>query len=150
MDAEKNLSINLNTDSDGYINQECPYCKKRFKVKPGSGSNRAISYCPYCGRNGKDCWWTQEQVDFMSGVLHTELIEPAFEKMAKDINRTAGRGGLVKMTMNEVRSPKPPMPEESNNEMSMTTFKCCGETIKHEGSNHSLYCIICGKNKEDS
>jgi hypothetical protein len=57
------LEVNFPTDLDGFLSQECPSCNQPFKVLFGQGSSEPISFCPYCGFEGQDCWWTQEQVD---------------------------------------------------------------------------------------
>lgn len=141
------MSVSLKTDVDGYISQECPNCMKRFKVNPNAGSEQPISYCPYCGHNGKNCWWTQEQVKYMMGEVNKTVVEPEFDKMAKEINRKSRPGNFIDITMKVKKSPKHTKPEETNEPMPMMTFECCGETIKHENNISEIYCIICGNKK---
>lgn len=148
MVTERKIHISLNADENGYISQECPACKRHFKIKPGEGSDQPVSYCPYCAHQGQDCWWTQEQADYLSGVVGKTLIEPKLDKMAKDFNREAGSGNFINMTMAVKHSSNPTKPEEPNDKMPLITFECCGESIKHDGNNSALNCIICGKEKE--
>jgi len=148
MDSKKKIPVSLNTDEDGYISQECPNCKKRFKVNPNAGSEQPISYCPYCGHNGKNCWWTQEQVKYMMGEVNKTVVEPELDKMAKEINRKSRPGNFIDITMKVKKTHKTPIPKESNKPMPMITFDCCGETIKHDGSISEIHCIICGKERE--
>ena len=150
MDTEKHIKVGFNTDEDGYISQECPACKKRFKVNFSSGSDEPISYCPYCGHKERDCWWTQKQVDYLSGVVGKELIGPELDKMAKDFNRKARVGNFINMTMSVKHSSDAPEPKEPSEPMPIVTFECCGEKTKHDQSQKALFCIICGKEKECS
>ena len=66
MSDEIRVRVSLNTDDDGFLSQRCPSCERRFKVKFGEGSDRPISFCPYCGHNEEGCWWTQEQADYLA------------------------------------------------------------------------------------
>ena len=92
MDARKSISVPFSTDEDGYISQECPKCEKRFKVKYGEGSDKPISFCPYCKHEGQNCWWTKEQVDYFGAVVMKESVEPEFKKMAKECERCNPEG----------------------------------------------------------
>lgn len=148
MDARKSISLRFGTDEDGYISQECPKCKKRFKVKYGEGSDKPISFCPYCKHEGQNCWWTKEQVDYFGAVVVKESVEPEFEKMAKEINRNSQKGGLITMSMDFKPSTKPILPQETKSNWPIIFFECCGENTKHDQSQKALFCIICGKEKE--
>lgn len=148
MDTEKNLMFSLNTDEDGYISQECPACERRFKIKPGTGSDKPISFCSYCGYEGRDCWWTKEQVDYLGKAVLQKTIEPEFEKMAKEINRSSKKGDFISMRMDFKSSPRAVPPEELSEDWPKMLFECCGEKIKHDQSQKALFCIICGKEKE--
>lgn len=59
------MEVSFPTDSDGYLSQECPSCEQIFKVVFGEGSEEPISFCPYCGHSGRDCWYTKPQVEYM-------------------------------------------------------------------------------------
>ena len=148
MNERKNISFRFGTDEDGYISQECPKCEKRFKVKPGEGSNKPISFCPYCKHEGQNCWWTKEQVDYFESVVMKESVEPEFEKMAKEINRNSHKDSFVTVSMDFKPSPKPIVPKETKSNWPYIIFECCSEKIKYEQSQKELFCIICGKEKE--
>jgi hypothetical protein len=148
MDARKRISLRLATDEDGYMSQECPCCENRFKVKYGEGSDKPISFCPYCKHKGQNCWWTKEQVDYLESVVVKESIVPEFEKMTKEINRNSHKGGLVTLSMDIKPSPKPIFPQETKCNWPIVFFECCCEKIKHERSQEVLFCPICGKEKE--
>lgn len=138
------MNVQLKTDGDGFISQECPNCEKRFKIRYGEGSDQPLSVCPYCGHEGRNCWWTKEQVDYLGKVVIQETIEPKLEKMAKEVNRNTRKGGFITMSMNFKRSRKAIPPEEPEDNWGTTLFDCCNETIRHDSSKSTLYCVICG------
>ena len=74
---ERALQINFPTDADGYLSQECPSCEQRFKVLFGEGSEEPISFCPYCGHKGRDCWYTKDQVEYINAVATDVVLRPA-------------------------------------------------------------------------
>ena len=145
MSDESKMTVNFNLDSEGFISQECPNCKKRFKVKYGHGSDQPISFCPYCCHEECNCWWTTEQAEYLGNSVFQEKMEPELEKMAKEINRDSRKGGFVTMKMDFKPSPKAVAPKEPEDGWPKILFECCGETIMHDGSVEKLSCIICGE-----
>lgn len=140
----ENVSVSLQTDDDGFLSQECPSCKRRFKAKFSEGSDQPISFCPYCGHNDTGCWWTPEQAEYLSAIAAEEIVGPELKKMAREFNRKSS-GGLISMNMKVSHSPTPRAPVEPDVNWPMVSFECCGERIKHDGQNSELRCIICGK-----
>jgi ribosomal protein S27E len=141
------VSVKFNTDDEGFLSQECPNCQKRFKVRFGEGSDKPISFCPYCSHQDQNCWWTQAQADYMAAVAGKTVIEPELERMARDFSREAGSGGFISMKI-EVKSDPPPVPpQEPSEDWPVALFDCCNERIRHDRSHASLHCVICGKDK---
>ena len=141
---KESFHVSLMTDDDGFLSQECPSCKRRFKATFNEGSDKPISFCPHCGHNDTGCWWTAEQAEYLSGKAAEEIVAPELNKIARDFNRKSS-GGLISMNMKVSHSTTPPAPEESNDDWPVVTFDCCGGRIKHTGQNSELRCIICGK-----
>lgn len=141
---DKQISVTLNTDDDGFLSQECPGCQRRFKVNFSEGGDQPISFCPYCGHNNTGCWWTTEQAEYLSAKAAQEIVGPELDKMAQDFNRNTS-SGLIGMNMKVNHSPTPPAPQEPDDDWPLVTFECCNERIKHDGQNSDLRCVICGK-----
>ena len=120
---DKHFNVTLNTDNDGFLSQECPSCKRRFKAKFNDGSDQPISFCPYCGHNETGCWWTPEQAENLSGKVAEEIVVPELDKIARDFNRNT-RGGLISMNMKVSHSPTPPQPQEQDEDCPQATFSC--------------------------
>jgi hypothetical protein len=139
------MQISFNTDSGGFISQECPNCLKHFKVKFGEGSDQPLRYCPYCGHQGKDCWWTQAQSDYIGSFVSGELLDPAMKDMAKQFNRSSSRNSFLSIKMDYKPSPKAQKPDEPETNWPIFNFVCCNEQIKHNNETQRIYCVICGK-----
>lgn len=134
--------MNFPTDTDGFLSQECPSCEQRFKVLLGQGSDEPIAYCPYCGHNGKDVWYTKEQVDYFQSVALSSLVRPELKKLEQQIKNASK--GLIKFgTKVEIPEPQSP-PMETDDAFDLIHFPCCNETIK-VSPNCQLFCVICGK-----
>ena len=136
------MQINLPTDADGYLSQECPSCEQRFKVLFGEGSEEPVSFCPYCGHNGHNCWYTTGQVEYINTVAANVMLRPELMKLEEEVKKAAS--GLLKIDMRtempEVGSP----PMETDEVMEILRFSCCNETVKLTRYDRH-FCIICGK-----
>jgi hypothetical protein len=137
------VSVSLPTDEDGFLSQECPTCRRRFKARFGEGSSQPISFCPYCGHHGTGCWWTEAQAEYLTAVASEKVIAPKLQEMARQFNQQSG-GGLLRVRMDVKGTSVPPQPHESNDSMPLATFPCCRERIKHDGMSPELRCVICG------
>lgn len=136
------MQVNFPTDTDGFLSQECPSCEQRFKVRFGEGSEEPISFCPYCGHNGRDCWYTKEQVAYIEAVDANCVLGPELKKLEREMKRASG--GLLKIDMKtDLRRPGSP-PMETDEPLDILRFTCCNETVKLTRHDRH-YCIICGK-----
>ena len=139
------MKFNFDTDSDGYISQECPVCYKRFKVNFKKGSNKPLSFCPYCNYNGQNCWFTQPQIEYIKNVVAKEYISPELKKITQDFNRKTSKGSPISSSMKYKPGSSPIIPKEPQEDWPQLLFECCGETIKHDQSMETLHCVICGR-----
>lgn len=135
------MEVSIGTDTDGFLSQECPSCIQRFKVKLGEGSDEQISYCPYCGHNGQQCWHTPEQIEYAQSVAIDTLLAPELRKSQRQMNRVSN--GLFKISL-DLDLPRPSgSPVETDESLTILHFPCCDETIKIE-EQEQHFCIICG------
>lgn len=140
------MKVSLQTDSDGFLSQECPACAKHFKVVFGEGSSEPISHCAYCGHEGHDCWWTPKQADYLSALAANQIAGPQWRKMATEFTRSTA--GLLDVRMDVKVPPVPHKPIERDDEWPITEFHCCSERIKHDGTHNELHRVICGQQKD--
>ena len=135
------MELNFPKDADGFLSQECPSCEQQFKVIFGEGSEEPISYCPYCGHNEQDCWFTQVQVDYMQSVAANVALGPELKKLEHQLKGMST--GFLKVDMTSNLSEPPPAPTETDDLLAILHLPCCNETVKvtrHERH----FCIICG------
>ena len=135
------MEISFPADANGFLSQECPSCEQRFKVIFGEGSEEPISYCPYCGHNGQNCWFTQAQVDYMQSVAANVALGPELEKFKRQLKGMSK--GFLKTSMKSNFPKPPPAPMETDDRLDILHLPCCNETVKltrHERH----FCIICG------
>lgn len=135
------LNAVLNTDQEGFVSQECPECRKRFKVKFSDNSAGPIAFCPYCRHSERDCWWTPEQAEYMEALLADEASSSFLAGIgeAQDEQRRGSSGISIVSTP----GPTPKAPAEREEEMLLRTSWCCGEAIKVH-SPGAVACVICG------
>ena len=86
---ERALQINFPTDADGYLSQECPSCEQCFKVLFGEGSEEPISFCPYCGHKGRDCWYTKDQVEYINAVATDVVLRPELMRLEREMKKAS-------------------------------------------------------------
>jgi len=135
------LEVSFPTDADGFLSQECPSCELRFKVLLGHGSKEPISYCPYCGHNGQQCWYTEAQMNYIQSVAVGSTLGPELKKLERQLKGASK--GFLKIGM-KVDVPEPVAPPmDTDDDLEILRFPCCDETIKANRSNR-LFCIICG------
>ncbi len=141
------ISVSIPTDADGYVSQECPGCRRRFKVRFEQGTGKTLSHCPYCRHDGEQCWWTTEQVEYLQAVASKQVVEPMLNDFARDMKRLNKPGSFIKFDAKVSHRPTPRAPAESETPMPVAEFECCQESIKHDGRSPELRCVICGKTK---
>lgn len=138
-------SVRFRTDRDGFLSQECPTCLRRFKAKFEKGSTNVLSHCPYCNHVGHNCWWTTEQVEFLSASVNKAVVEPMLKDFARDMRRLNRPNSVVRFEMDVAERATPRAPVERDTGLDTIDFACCQETIKHDGRSKILHCVICGK-----
>jgi hypothetical protein len=58
----------ITPDADGFLSQECPFCNRVYKGSFRKGSRRLFRYCPYCGIEGQNAWYTVDQFRYLESV----------------------------------------------------------------------------------
>lgn len=139
------MNISFPTDSDGYLSQECPSCEQRFKVRFGEGSEEPISFCPYCGHKGHDCWYTKDQVKYIQTATADVVLGPELKKLEREMKKASGGFLNIQLKNDLPKVGAPPM--ETDDTLEVFRFPCCNETIKVTRYDRH-FCIICGKGVE--
>lgn len=139
------MEVSFPTDTDGFLSQECPSCGQQFKVIFGEGSEEPISFCPYCGYEGRDCWLTQDQVDHIQTAASNLVLGPELKKLERNLKGASG--GFFKIDVKSSIPDVPPPPIDTDGNFEIFRFPCCDETVKADRQD-KLFCIICGNEKD--
>jgi predicted RNA-binding Zn-ribbon protein involved in translation (DUF1610 family) len=143
--GNNSTQISFTPDEDGYLSQECPECVKTFKVKFSQESDgKTLSFCPYCGYEGKSCWWTTDQVNYINSTAKNEFVNPLLRDFQKEMQSLNRPGGSIKYTPGRIDDSAIVAPVETNEPMPIFNFACCDESIKYAEGTTELHCIICG------
>ncbi|MGI4796560.1 MAG: hypothetical protein ACRYG8_21365, partial [Janthinobacterium lividum] len=73
------ITVSIPTDTDGYLDRECPndHCLFEFKVEGEDWRDRVAeesAFCPMCRHKApKKSWFTTEQVEFMQANARAHL-----------------------------------------------------------------------------
>jgi hypothetical protein len=114
-------------------------------VRFGEGSEEPISFCPYCGHEGHDCWYTKDQVKYIQTATADVVLGPELKKLEREMKKASG--GLFKI---EFKNDLPQVgvpPMEADDTFDVIRFPCCNEIIKVTRYDRH-FCIICGKEVE--
>ncbi|MFI5406506.1 MAG: hypothetical protein ACHQ1D_08335, partial [Nitrososphaerales archaeon] len=83
----RQVSVTLPTDNNGYLGRTCPQCKEYFKIKLGTGlKNIKTCICPYCGHKTQSSeFTTAEQYEYAKSVaigqVKTELLGQIYKQV---------------------------------------------------------------------
>lgn len=104
----QSVSIEIETDENGYIDKQCPSedCEFLFKVNEEDWSNifrdEAV-WCPFCRyENPADQWFTIEQVEHVQSealVVVRGKIHNALKSSAHKFNRRQPKNSFISMSM---------------------------------------------------
>jgi len=142
------IQASLPVDGDGFIGRECPTCLGRFKA-PISDGNIVGQFCPYCGHEDEDCWWTPEQLEYMR-ALALNAIQPALDSAFAGLEQS---NGLISITVDRSQPPAAIAPAEREGAEIRAGCRACGTEVKLEmsrlvttdGGSAPFTCLQCGK-----
>ena len=91
-----NIEVDLPKDSDGFVDYECPFCEKRFRLPINAFQNDNITllYCPYCGLNSEPNRFGTAELNKLIEETAYRVAQDEIEKSLKDLARKSK--GLIK------------------------------------------------------
>jgi len=84
--TEKEINIDLPTDSDGFLPRQCPNCEKKFAIQGESYEEEHYLNlrCPYCEWIAEfDDFLTEEQAQYAEAVAENEARKMAEKEVGK-------------------------------------------------------------------
>jgi hypothetical protein len=133
--SEREMSVSLPLDEDGFLRRECPECERECKWLYSEDSEPSPDdgyACPYCAKRATpERWWTPAQADFAAKSAGNQLLGEMLGKFR--------RSGF------EVSLDPPPTPLTEVNDMRRVDFECHpGEPVKvREDWNGPVHCVVC-------
>lgn len=152
--GRESVRISVDTDSDGYLDRECPNeeCEFKFKVIVedwGEDFQGQEMYCPLCGTLGPvDHFWTKEHLDQareQATQYFSRRLGRALARDARSFNARQPRGGLISMSLEYKGPTQVPalVPCEAAEEMQhKITCEQCNARFAVIGS--AFFCPRCG------
>lgn len=129
-----NIEFSIESDSEGYIAFECPFCELQFRLLASEKQNSECEvlelFCPYCGlASDSNNFYTKEVVKQVEAIALNYMydeINKTFGKMAKRINKSK----FIKMEWKPLKK------------------KSIGELISYDSSEEEFECKVCGKHQK--
>lgn len=147
------MRVEMPLDDDGYVDRECPACRKPFRCliewssdTPTLGADLDVFHCPYCGMAAEaDQWWTPEQVEYLRSSAITALM-PEIEGQLRDLANSISQTGYLSA---EFKAPQigPARPIFVEDLETTTVASPChpGEPVKLIGEWQApIHCFECG------
>ncbi|HEY9258953.1 hypothetical protein [Chitinophaga sp.] len=154
--AKNKVHIPIDTDSDGYIDRECPneQCLFQFKVHLDDWKNLfqdEVIYCPMCRKEANSTsWFTQQQLkdgreEAQKHILN--VLDKGFREDAKVFNTLQNQNAFfsIKMNFKGEHVNRPILPIAAMEEMELKiSCKECNARYAVIGS--AFFCPCCGHN----
>ena len=149
---DKQISISISLDSDGFVRRACPTCDCEFKWLYTDNESEATEpddrgfHCPYCDVQAQpDQWFTEAQVEYIQQVGLGQVAE----EMDKRLSRFNRSGSALRYTPGD-RPVAPPEPPPEPNDMRRIEFECHPkDPLKvAEDWAEPVHCLICGATAE--
>jgi len=154
------VSIPVKSDSDGYVDRECPNEECLFVFKVNEDDWRDIFrdeqvFCPLCRHEANaDSWWTQEQLKHAQEEAFkyvSSRIDSALAQGAKDFNAKQPRNAFLslKMTYKGHSSGSHYMlPIPASEEMQLK-IQCKSCQARYSVIGSAFFCPACGHNSAE-
>lgn len=153
------ISIPIETDSDGYIDKECPSkeCLFQFKVNSEDWSmlfNDEHVFCPMCRNEAKaDSWWTTEQLQNAKEQAQRHLvskIKNALNEGTKEFNKKSNKNSFLRISLKvkggELKHQLIPIPSTESLELKIQCDNC---SARFSVIGSAFFCPCCGHNSAD-
>lgn len=151
----KEISVPIETDSEGYFDKECPSeaCFFLFKVHAedwAEKSDETVGHCPSCGHTASvESWYTRAQIeaatDYALGAV-TNSMNRAMRADARASKRRQNRNSFLSITL-DVKGTRDAvlLPVAAAEPMRMrTACESCGCRYSYVGA--AYFCPNCGVN----
>ncbi len=159
LERNKQISVPINIDKDGYVDKECPNdeCLFQFKVDEQDWKELFKDekvFCPLCRHEADaNSWWTTEQLENVKEQATKHIlgrIDKALKQGARDFNARQPRNSFIKMsiTIKGTRRQHYFLPIPSKEEMQLK-IQCKACNAKYAVIGSAFFCPCCGHNSAE-
>lgn len=152
------VPLTVDTDSDGYIDRQCPGpdCKFAFKVHENDWRDIVRDeevFCPFCGKTDESkAWLTDEQSERVRAAAVAQvkdLIGDAMRSDAENWNRRQHRNSFLTIKM-EVKGERREviLPASATDPMRLK-ITCAACRCRYSVIGSAFFCPSCGHNSAD-
>ena len=124
MSITRVITIQIPPDDDGFIGRECPSCQGYFKLRPGTGLQSKVCYCPYCQHQGNiSDFTTSAQKEWAKSLVVKEIVESQVEKITqslRQLEKASSKYMQIRVTGGTIS-----LPISSYNELEVETRITC-------------------------
>ena len=155
LERPQRLPIAIHTDTDDYLDRQCPSaeCEFVFKVYNEDWRDKVRDeevYCPFCGHTDTSGrWGTEEQVKHQrkTAIAHVRRrIGRAMKRDADDWNRRQPRNSLIRITRSvDIRHAPVPLPPAATDPMKLK-ITCSGCGCRYAVVGAAFFCPACRHN----
>lgn len=157
--GREGASIPVQTDSEGYLDRECPNksCLYQFKVNKEDWKNKFNDdavFCPLCRHEtNSNSWWTTEQIENAKNqaTLYVHgIVGQALQEGARDFNRKQNRRSFISLSFS-VEKTQPYhyfIPISAHKEMQLKV-KCKECESRYAVIGSAFFCPCCGHNSAE-
>ncbi|WP_349392111.1 TFIIB-type zinc ribbon-containing protein [Clostridium perfringens] len=138
-------SLEIPTDSDGFVSLQCPFCNERFKLTANFINEIDIDelYCPYCGlQHSFENFLTDEVIELAKAKMKNMAMDFISKnvKSLKDSCSNAFFEITIDTDFDTVNEPE----VIENDDMYKKPLSCCNFDVKLNENIDSCYCPKCG------
>jgi len=149
--TDKELSIELPTDEDGFLPRQCPNCSGKFAIH---GDNYQEEHylnlrCPYCNWIEEfDEFLTEDQFEYGKAVTENEarrMMEKEFAEAFEDVFSSSNDFIEVEANPDEINFGErgTPSPHLSIKTKQITCFKCDFKYLVRKEDENESSCPVC-------
>lgn len=148
MSHDTTFSIEIPSDSDGFITLQCPYCNDRFKLTVSFIQQETTIelFCPYCGLRHDISYFLRDEVKQQAQIIAKNLAIDLLNQSFKQLERTSRNSKGFSFKVEKPLKKEEEMLLYEQKELEQFSLKCCDVDVKVNSLCYEIgvYCPCCG------
>lgn len=137
------ISVELPQDCEGYLEYECPFCERRFRLQVNAFQNDEIEslYCPYCGLSSEPEQFGTKELQQLIEETAARYVQEELDKSLTKLAKSSR--GLIKYKPDKKIEPQNIILDEAINDK-IHCGKCDTQFKVDDGTAIMHTCPLCG------